>query len=77
MTGFMEKGDYNFSHRSALSQAVLHLLRFLPHTPCRIERLSFGEDHAGIIQPLEGDEKLTDISRKADSPAWLMVTPQI
>jgi len=42
MTGFMEKGDYNFSHR--------------------IERLSFGEDHAGIIQPLEGDEKLTDIN---------------
>jgi len=28
----------------------------------RIERLSFGDDHAGIIQPLEGDEKLTDIN---------------
>jgi len=42
MTGFMETGDYNFSHR--------------------IERMSFGDDHAGIIQPLEGDEKLTDIN---------------
>jgi len=28
----------------------------------RIEKLSFGDDHAGIIQPLEGDEKLTDIN---------------
>ena len=28
----------------------------------RIEKLSFGDNHAGIIQPLEGDEKLTDIS---------------
>lgn len=42
MTGFMERSDYNFSHR--------------------IEKLSFGDDHAGIIQPLEGDEKLTDIN---------------
>ena len=43
MTGFMEKTDYNFTHR--------------------IEKLSFGDKHAGIIQPLEGDEKITDISR--------------
>ena len=43
MTGFMEKADYNFTHR--------------------IEKLSFGDKHAGIIQPLEGDEKITDISR--------------
>jgi len=57
MTGFMEKGDYNFSHR--------------------IERLSFGEDHAGIIQPLEGDEKLTDISRNTDIAPWLMIILQI
>jgi len=28
----------------------------------RIEKLSFGDNHAGIIQPLEGDEKLTDIN---------------
>jgi len=42
MTGFMDRADYNFSHR--------------------IEKLSFGENHAGIIQPLEGDEKLTDIN---------------
>lgn len=28
----------------------------------RIEKLSFGDDHAGIIQPLEGDEKQTDIN---------------
>ena len=27
----------------------------------RIEKLSFGDKHAGIIQPLEGDEKITDI----------------
>lgn len=27
----------------------------------RIEKLSFGDKHAGIIQPLEGDEKTTDI----------------
>ena len=32
---------------------------------CRIEKLSFGDDHAGIIQPLEGDEKLSDISKSA------------
>ena len=44
MTGFMDRADYNFSHR--------------------IEKLSFGENHAGIIQPLEGDEKITDISIK-------------
>ena len=44
MTGFMEKGDYNFTHR--------------------IEKLSFGDKHAGIIQPLEGDEKITDISKQ-------------
>ena len=31
----------------------------------RIEKLSFGDDHAGIIQPLEGDEKLTDISEQS------------
>ena len=43
MTGFMDRTDYNFSHR--------------------IEKLSFGENHAGIIQPLEGDEKITDISK--------------
>ena len=43
MTGFMDRSDYNFSHR--------------------IEKLSFGENHAGIIQPLEGDEKITDISK--------------
>jgi len=42
MTGFMDRADYNFSHR--------------------IEKLSFGENHAGIIQPLEGDEKITDIN---------------
>jgi len=42
MTGFMEKADYNFTHR--------------------IEKLSFGDKHAGIIQPLEGDEKITDIN---------------
>ena len=42
MTGFMDRADYNFSHR--------------------IEKLSFGDNHAGIIQPLEGDEKITDIS---------------
>ena len=46
MTGFMEKADYNFTHR--------------------IEKLSFGDKHAGIIQPLEGDEKITDISRTRD-----------
>ena len=46
MTGFMDRADYNFSHR--------------------IEKLSFGENHAGIIQPLEGDEKLTDISKKSN-----------
>jgi len=28
----------------------------------RIEKLSFGDNHAGIIQPLEGDEKTTDIN---------------
>jgi len=28
----------------------------------RIEKLSFGDNQAGIIQPLEGDEKLTDIN---------------
>jgi len=28
----------------------------------RIEKLSFGDSHAGVIQPLEGDEKLTDIN---------------
>jgi len=28
----------------------------------RIEKLSFGANHAGIVQPLEGDEKLTDIN---------------
>lgn len=28
----------------------------------RIEKLSFGDSHAGLIQPLEGDEKLTDIN---------------
>ncbi len=28
----------------------------------RIEGLSFGDAVAGIIQPLEGDEKITDIS---------------
>eukprot|EP00092_Neocalanus_flemingeri_P004127 GFUD01004440.1.p1 GENE.GFUD01004440.1~~GFUD01004440.1.p1 ORF type:complete len:393 (+),score=99.68 GFUD01004440.1:92-1270(+) len=28
----------------------------------RIEKLTFGDNHAGIIQPLEGDEKLTDIN---------------
>jgi len=28
----------------------------------RIEKLSFGDKHAGIIQPLEGDEKITDIN---------------
>ena len=33
----------------------------------RIEKLSFGDDHAGIIQPLEGDEKLTDISEQSIS----------
>ena len=43
MTGFMEREDYNFTHR--------------------IEKLSFGDKHAGIIQPLEGDEKITDISK--------------
>jgi len=42
MTGFMEKKDYNFSHR--------------------IEKFSYGDSHAGVIQPLEGDEKLTDIN---------------
>lgn len=42
MTGFMDRADYNFSHR--------------------IEKLSFGDNHAGIIQPLEGDEKITDIN---------------
>ena len=36
---------------------------FAKVTPLRIEKLSFGDDHAGIIQPLEGDEKLTDISK--------------
>ena len=30
----------------------------------RIEKLTFGDNHAGIIQPLEGDEKITDISEK-------------
>lgn len=30
----------------------------------RIEKLSFGDKHAGIIQPLEGDEKITDISER-------------
>jgi len=28
----------------------------------RIEKLTFGDNHAGIIQPLEGDEKITDIN---------------
>jgi len=28
----------------------------------RIEKLSFGDSHAGVIQPLEGDEKLTEIN---------------
>jgi len=42
MTGFMEKRDYNFTHR--------------------IEKFSFGDSHAGVIQPLEGDEKLSDIN---------------
>jgi len=28
----------------------------------RIEKLTFGDNHAGIIQPLEGDEKTTDIN---------------
>jgi hypothetical protein len=29
----------------------------------RIEKFSFGDAVAGIIQPLEGDEKITDISK--------------
>ena len=38
----------------------------------RIEKLSFGDDHAGIIQPLEGDEKLTDISELTfEKVKWL------
>jgi hypothetical protein len=30
---------------------------------CRIEKFSFGDAVAGIIQPLEGDEKISDISK--------------
>ena len=45
MTGFMDKTDYNFTHR--------------------IEKLSFGDPHAGIIMPLEGEEKISDISNKS------------
>ena len=52
MTGFMEKEDYNFTHR--------------------IEKLSFGDKHAGIIQPLEGDEKITDISRSRSETQFEM-----
>ena len=53
MIGFMERSDYNFSHR--------------------IEKFSFGEEHAGIIHPLEGDEKLTDISIKTEKN-WLLLS---
>ena len=44
----------------------------------RIEKLSFGENHAGIIQPLEGDEKLTDISNNiinySDTLLYILVS---
>ena len=43
--------------------AIVALCGVAKGAPLRIEKLSFGDDHAGIIQPLEGDEKLTDISK--------------
>ena len=29
----------------------------------RIEKFSFGDAHTGIVQPLEGDEKITETSK--------------
>ncbi len=37
---------------------------FDPHSSLfRIEKFSFGDSVAGIIQPLEGEEKITNISK--------------
>ena len=33
----------------------------------RIEKFSFGPPVAGVIQPLEGDEKITDISELVEN----------
>ena len=50
-----------------IAGAHAHMTGFMDMTDYnfthRIEKLSFGDPHAGIIMPLEGEEKISDISK--------------
>ena len=67
LTTLFDDNEANFSHRighySHFSQCyqLLYLVGILWLILFQIsDRFSFGDPHGSIIQPLEGDEKITD-----------------